>query len=375
VTTRDETHNAAAEHLAMRAHGHPRTRRTERPGTEVGRRHTGVAAATGVDRPDYVDCAVIIVTYNSARDIAALLDSVLAAATGLTLRVIVVDNDSADDTVERVGDHPWVICVQTGANLGYAGGINVGRHYAGPCNALGILNPDLVLEPGSLREMFTALDDPAVGMVVPMLLDLEGHREASLRREPTLVSEIADALFGNHFKRRPGWMSDVVRDQREYGYRHAVDWASGAAMLISGACDRAVGAWDERFFLYMEEVDYAARVRAAGLRVEYVPQARARHRGAGSGQSRTLLALMAVSRIRYFEKYGRPRVLRALVLLNQLLRVTNPRHRAALLAASRRSAWKPLIAGLKTHSAECGADATISPPSKPERNTCQHPEG
>jgi len=319
---------------------------------------------TETDQRDYVDCAVIIVTYNSGRDIAALLDSVLAAATELTLRIIVVDNGSVDDTVERARDHPEVMCVETGANLGYAGGINVGRRYAGPCGALGILNPDLVLEQGALHGMFTALDDPAVGMVVPAILDFEGHREPSLRREPTLASEIGDALFGDHFKSRPGWMSDVVRDEREYGYRHAVDWASGAAMLISAACDRAVGAWDERFFLYMEEVDYAARVRAAGLRVEYVPQARARHRGAGSGRSPMLLALMAVNRIRYFEKYGRPnRALRALVLLNQFLRMANPSHRAAMLAVSRRSSWQPLIAELKARSA--GADAASSPVKLP----------
>ncbi len=234
---------------------------------------------TKTDQPDYVDCVIVIVAYNSARDITALLDSVPAAATGLTWRIIVVDNGSADDTVERARAHPGITCVETGANLGYAGGINVGRRHARPCGALAVLNPDLVLEPGALHAMFTALEDPAVGMAVPMILDFEGHRESSLRREPTLATEIGDALFGNHFKRRPGWMSDVVRDEREYGYRHPVDWASGAAMLISGACDHAVGAWDERFFLYMEEVDYSARVRAAGLRVEYVPQARVRHRG------------------------------------------------------------------------------------------------
>jgi GT2 family glycosyltransferase len=131
-------------------------------------------------------------------------------------------------------------------------------------------------------------------------------------------------------------------------------------MLISAACDRVVGAWDERFFLYMEEVDYAARVRAAGLRVEYVPQARTRHRGAGSGQSSALLALMAVNRVRYFEKDGRSaRVLRVVVLLNQFLRMANPSHRAALWVVSRRSAWEPLISGLKARSG--GTDAVSSP--------------
>lgn len=306
---------------------------------------------TEPDQQHHVDCTVIIVTYNSARDIAGLLDSLPAAAAGLTLQVIVVDNGSADDTVERVRDHPEVVCVETGANLGYAGGINVGRQHAGQCEALAVLNPDLKLEPGALRQMFTALDDPTVGLVVPMLLDFEGHRHPSLRREPTLATAIGDALFGHHFGRRPGWLSEIVRDESAYGYRHPVDWAAGAAMLISTACDRVVGMWDERFFLYSEEVDYAARMRAAGLRVEYVPQARVRHRSAGSGHSDALAALKAVNRVRYFEKHGKPTSgMRAAVLLHELLRSASASHRAALLTVSRPSTWEPLISRLKARS-------------------------
>lgn len=316
---------------------------------------------TEPDQQHQVDCAVIIVTYNSARDIAGLLDSLPAAAADLTLRVIVVDNGSVDDTVERVRDHPEVVCVESGANLGYAGGINVGRQHAGRYRALAVLNPDLTLEPGALREMFAALDDPAVGLVVPMLLDFEGHRYPSLRREPTPVSAIGDALFGHYFARRPGRLSEIVRDASAYGYRHPVDWAVGAAMLISAACDRVVGAWDERFFLYCEEVDYATRVRAAGLRIEYVPQARARHRSAGSGHSHALIALKAVNRVRYFEMHGKPaNGMRAAVLLHELLRSASASHRAALLVVSRPSAWEPLISGLKANSAR----APVSPSTK-----------
>lgn len=307
---------------------------------------------TESSQPGYVDCAVIIVTYNSAGDIGGLLDCLSAAAAGLTLRVIVVDNSSADDTVELVRGYSDVYCIETGANLGYAGGINVGRREAGEFGALAVLNPDLVLEPSALREMFVAFDDPAVGMVVPMLLDSNGQLYPSLRREPTRASALGDALFGHHFAGRPGRLSEIVRDEREYSYRHPVEWASGAVMLVSALADRMVGEWDERFFLYSEEVDYAARVRAGGLRVEYVPQARAYHRGAGSGQSPALWALMAVSRVRYFEKRGRSvRTLRAITLLHELLRSADPSHRLALRAVSRRSSWGPLVAGLKARSA------------------------
>ena len=124
-------------------------------------------------------------------------------------------------------------------------------------------------------------------------------------------------------------------------------------MLISAGCDSMVGAWDERFFLYSEEVDYATRARAAGFRVDFVPQARARHRGAGSGQSHALIALKAVSRVRYFEKHGKHAgLMRAAVFLHELLRSGDASHRAALLVISRRSTWEPLISGLKTRSAK-----------------------
>jgi GT2 family glycosyltransferase len=291
-----------------------------------------------------VDCAVIIVTYNSARDILGLLESLPAAAADVRLQVIVVDNGSADATVELVSRRPDVMCVEVGANLGYAAGINIGRERAGDCASILVLNPDLVLEPGAIREMLGALSDTSVGIVVPTLLDGDGHRCRSLRRRPTLARAIGDALFGHHFGRRPGWSSEIVWSETAYKHRHSVDWATGAAMLISAACDRRVGRWDERFFLYSEEVDYATRAHAAGFRVEYLPTARARHRGGGSGQSADLVALMAVNRVRYMEKhYPRARAYRAAVAFHELLRSGDAADRTALLAVIRRSRWPALL--------------------------------
>jgi GT2 family glycosyltransferase len=306
------------------------------------------------DQTDDVDCAIIIVTYDSARDITGLLDCLPAAAADLTVRIIVVDNGSVDGTVERVRDHPEVLCVETGANLGYAGAINVGRRYTGQFRALAVLNPDLTLERGALREMFNALEhDPGAGIVVPMIIDFEGHLDRSLRREPTLTGAIGDALLGRHFQRRPARLSEMVRGEREYGYPHPVDWATGAVMLISTACERTVGAWDERFFQYSEEVDYAARARAAGFRIEYLPRVRARHRKGGSSQSQALIALKAVNRVRYFEKHRKSAgLMRAVVLLHELLRSVSPSHRAALRVVSQRSRWEPLIFNLKARSAK-----------------------
>lgn len=311
---------------------------------------------SGSSKSGPVDCAVVVVTYNSARSIVALLESLPAAAAGLSLRTVVVDNGSSDATSQLVRGRRDVVFVETGANLGYAAGINVGRECAGEYSALMVLNADLVLEAGALRELFAALDDPAIGMVAPMLLDASGSPWLSLRREPTLARAIGDGLFGNRFGRRPGWLSEIVRDHTKYCHRHSVDWAVGAAILVSAACDRTVGRWDERFFLYSEEVDYAARARAAGFRVEYLPTARVLHLAGGSGQSDALVALMAVNRIRYMKEHARwPGAYRAAVILHELLRSSDPAHRTALRAVLRRSSWPRLLGGVPVLSAGTSA--------------------
>ena len=285
-----------------------------------------------------------------------MLDSLPAAAAGLTLRTIVVDNGSTDSTIALVRSRPDVVCVETGANLGYAAGINIGREHAGDYSALLVVNPDLQLEAGALRKMSLALDDGVVGIVVPALLDAHGRRYPSLRREPTLTRAIGEGLLGDHIGRRPGWLSEIVRSEADYSYRHSVDWATGAAMLVSAACDHVVGRWDDRFFLYSEEVDYCARARAAGFRVDYQPAARVRHLGAGSGQSSALVALMSVNRIRYMEKHSHwSGAYRAAVVLHELLRANDPVHRTALRTVLRRSSWAALPHGPSSVPAKAGS--------------------
>jgi GT2 family glycosyltransferase len=322
----------------------------------------GLAQASAAS--SHVDCAIVIVTYNSSNDIVALLGSLAPASGTLTVRVVVVDNASTDGTLQIVRHtYPDAVCVAAGGNLGYSAGINIGRKFAGDWSALLVLNPDIVLEADSIATMMAALDDPQVGVVVPMLLDQNGMMRPSLRRDPTLTRAIGEGLLGDRLGSRPGWLSDIVRTKADYHVAHPVDWATGAVMLISASCDHAVGPWDERFFLYAEEVDYAFRVRASGFRVEYVPHARARHRGAGSGRSDALVALMAVNRIRYIEKRGyRRRAYRAVVILHELLRAKDSGHRAALYAVARRSSWPRLIASLRGPTQRSGVEPMIVNP-------------
>ena len=293
-----------------------------------------------------VDCGVIIITYNSADDLGRLLASLPAATGGLRIRTVVVDNASSDDTWAEILAHDDVLAISAGSNLGYAGAINVGREHVEPCDSLLVLNPDLLLEPGSVVALFETLKGSDAGVAVPMILDEQGRLYPSLRREPTLIRALCDACFGSRLGSRPGWSSETIHDRAVYSGELTVEWASGAALLIGDGCNRDVGPWDDRrFFLYSEETDYFRRARQAGHRCVYVPNARVLHRLGGSGSSPELTALMAVNRVRYYEKYHhRPfsSLFRAAVALNELLRVTHPSHRLALRAVLRRKSWAQL---------------------------------
>lgn len=280
-----------------------------------------------------------------------MLDSIPGASGGLRTRCLLVDNASEDDTVAIARARPTVTVIEAGANLGYSGAINVGREHAGQCAALLILNPDLVLEPSAIERLFKAIAEPGVGIAVPKILNPDGSLFLTMRREPSVTRAFGDALFGARLPGRPGWLGETVRDPQAYERAQDVGWATGAVMLVSTECDRAVGPWDAaRFFLYSEETDYAARARSSGYRVRYVPTAEVLHEEGGSGRSPSLAALLAVNRIRCYEKHHRPPstwALRVAVALQHLLRSRNPSERAALMAVLRRSDWARLPGGIR----------------------------
>jgi N-acetylglucosaminyl-diphospho-decaprenol L-rhamnosyltransferase len=288
---------------------------------------------------EVADCTAIVVTYNSAADLGGLLDSLPAAASGRRVRVVVVDNDSTDAVADVAAARPGVRLVAAGANLGYAGAINVGRRHLGETRAVLVLNPDVRLAPGSVRALLDAAAQPGVGAAVPRFLDGNGALFPSQRREPALARALGDALFG---RRCPRWLSEMVWTPHWYERAGPVDWSTGAAVLIPREADAAVGDWDaERFFLYSEETDYLRRIRQAGWTVRYVPDAVVTHSGRGSGGGPELVALAAVNRVRYFGKYhGRlaTAAFGAVVALHHLLRARRPADRLALRAVlSRRT--------------------------------------
>ncbi|QHF24743.1 WecB/TagA/CpsF family glycosyltransferase [Rathayibacter sp. VKM Ac-2804] len=253
---------------------------------------------------EHADVAALVVSYRSAATLERLLTSLRAeAAAGVRLRVVVVDNASDDGSLALAAAHPDVVAVDAGANVGYAAAVNIARRHAGDAGALLVLNPDLVVLPGAVSALLERRDSSSAGIVVPLLRDAEGAPSRSLRREPTRLRALGDALLGDRMLDRPAFSSETDSDPESYRHAHRIDWATGAAMLIDALVAARLGDWDERFFLYSEETDYFRRARELGVEVWFEPAAQVVHDGGGSGSSSALAALLAVNRVRYVQKF------------------------------------------------------------------------
>ncbi|MGY4858309.1 glycosyltransferase [Cryobacterium sp. AP23] len=303
--------------------------------------NTASTAAELTGRPaPAIDCAIILVAYDSDDDLPRLLDSLPAAAGELSYAVVIVDNNAETSRLPSLVAHrPNVTVVDAGGNLGYSGGLNVGLANVPAAEATLFLNPDLVLGPGAIGTLLQA--SRTAGAAVPVVVDETGARQMSLRREPTLGRALGDAFFGDRWPARPGWLSETVRQPGDYVSAHAVDWATGAALLVQTRLIGDVGEWDaERFFLYSEETDYCRRIRETGASVLYCPTAQVIHAGGGSGSSPALDALLQLNKVRYFGKWhggrasGRLMVAAfwAVAVLHGLLRPHDPGARLALRA-------------------------------------------
>jgi len=288
-----------------------------------------------VGRPA-VDLAIIVVAYNSAADLPSLLSSISPAVGDLTWHLVVVDNSDDPALPGIVGTDARVSLLHPGANLGYSGGLNFGVSRAPASRFTVFLNPDLCLQPHSLSRLAAACEAGRTAASVPLVVNERGEPRPSLRREPTALRSLGEALLGDHWPTRPGFLAEMVRDADSYLQPSAIDWATGAALMVRSDVVIAVGAWDSaRFFLYSEETDYSRRIRASGHEILFTPSAVVSHRGSGSGSGPSLDTLLAVNKLRYYRKWhglSASIIFAAVAVIHNVLRLRRPESRQTLRA-------------------------------------------
>ena len=227
--------------------------------------------------------AIVIVTYNSARDIDRALRSLADPPPATPHEILVVDNASADDTVTRVrASWPGVRLIASPSNLGFAAANNRGIRESSSELVL-LLNPDTSVPRGAIDRLVAHLDArPDVAIVGPRIVDGEGRAELSFGSMIAPLTELRQKVLvvGNDRGLRPivSMVDRMTRRTRE------VDWVSGACLLIRRADVEAAGLLDERFFLYTEDVDLCASVRRRGRTVLFAADVEIQHlRGRSAG--------------------------------------------------------------------------------------------
>ena len=275
-------------------------------------------------------------TWNSGCDLAGLLDSVRDSEFAGELVTVVSDNASSDDTIAVArATLPGVVVRENGRNAGYAGGINAGIEVAGDCDAYLILNADIRLDPDAVDRLYGAMVAKGAGITVPRLLGVDGALRHSLRNRPTVARVWGESVLGGTITSRLPLLGEVEGRPEEYVTARTADWATGAAMMIGRECLEAVGAWDESFFLYSEETDFALRAKDAGFALWYEPAAIVMHHEGESNTSPALYALLVRNRVRLFRSrhHALPSALFAAGLFaGELVRMRHATHRAAVSA-------------------------------------------
>lgn len=237
-------------------------------------------------------CAVVL-NWNRREETIECLESLgnLSLPKGYSFRVVVVDNGSTDGSREVFENLSSkienVYFVETGNNLGYAGGNNFGIKYCLEklkSDLILVINNDIVPDKDFLLPLIDEVEKEGVGIACPKVYFAKGfefHKERYKRSELGRVIWYAGGRidWNNVFAIHIGL--DIV-DSRRFNKRDESEFATGSCMLVKQQIFESVGLFDEKYFLYWEDIDFSVRVRRAGFKIIYQPNARVWHKVSSS---------------------------------------------------------------------------------------------
>ncbi|WP_280540222.1 glycosyltransferase family 2 protein [Chromohalobacter sp. 11-W] len=227
---------------------------------------------------------IVIVNWNAGSQLRECVDSVLAHGDDVVSQVIVVDNGSTDGSSDMVENLLGVKVIRTGENLGFAAACNMGA-MVGDAQYLLFLNPDTRVEAGSFSVPLAFMRQPEnarVGICGIQLVDKNGKVSRTCAEFPTLLRLTASALGVD---RLPGLRGMGMRmAEWDHDDTRRVDQVMGAFFLVRREVFSECKGFDERFFVYFEEVELARRAQLAGWESWYLTGARAFHAGGGTSR-------------------------------------------------------------------------------------------
>lgn len=244
--------------------------------------------------------SVVIPHYGDPAPTQALVASISDQVDRLGGTVVVVDDASPDP----LGDVPGATVITRSTNGGFGAAANTGVA-AVTSDLVAILNSDLVVDDGFLETWLEAARPWLPAVVAPQVVT-PGHVGATTFRFPGPRTVLAQGINLVAVRRASRWASDLIGEDWPPNPMdtYVVDWVSGAAILLPTEVFRSVGGFDERFHMYMEEVDLQRRVRERGVPAVYVGQVRVEHAGFGSSDPAKRERWALESWVRYADKWG-----------------------------------------------------------------------
>jgi len=250
-----------------------------------------------------MELSIIIVSWRVKELLKQCLESIFLQTQNLIFEVIVIDNDSGDGTVEMVEENfPQVKLIKSQINLGFARACNLGIKKSTGKNVL-LLNPDTKLIDNSLMIANQIVEaDESIGILGCKLLNYDMSIQQSVRNFPRLWDHLIMIFKLHHLFKFKKYLA------LNFNYKKTaeVDQVMGAFFLISKLALQKVGCLDEKYYIWFEEVDYCQRIKRAGFKVIYSPEAQVIHYGgmsfkqAGNFKNQRLFSQ---SRLRYILKH------------------------------------------------------------------------
>lgn len=227
--------------------------------------------------------SVIVVSFNTKALLARCFESVRKSAGNVPYEIIVVDNGSRDGSAEYVrSEYPEIRLVESAENLGFAAANNLGYEQASG-EYVALLNSDAFLVADALAKSVELMDrSPEVGLAGGRLTGEDGAWQPSARSFPGLLNDFLtlSGLAARYGKSRLFGRPDMT--YIDQGRDLLCDWVPGAFSIIRRSVLEKIGFFDERFFLYYEEVDLCRRIRNAGWKIAYWPAVAVIHIGGAS---------------------------------------------------------------------------------------------
>ena len=232
--------------------------------------------------------ACVVVTY----DALPWIEQCLASVAGI--ETVVVDNGSSDGTVDVVRERFPQVRVIESSNDGLAAGWNRGIAETG-CEHVLVLNADAWLVEDALSRLVAAADrHPRAAAIGPKLLNPDGSLQRSVRGFPTTWRLATEYLYLRKLAPRSRSLNAFYGAGFDHESERAVEWVMGACFLLRRNAYDEVGPFDERFFLFSEEVDWMRRATDRGWSVVFTPEARCVHVSGAAHGGRLFLSLIHI---------------------------------------------------------------------------------